>query len=242
MLESPLILSSVRFILITRSGCSKKNSHRKETLNEKSISIVGILASDLTGPCLFPGTHKYVCFISRSLFQAAVTKCSVWTQPDTGKQIWSLEWLTQLSHRWARSYRARIGRGPAFCFLFLVLKRRFLLQRKKCPVNCAEILVSTPSLTKLTKGFLWVGKSYWSWNPPLSVKKQNSFCAMNIRKDYCIDFCFVLFLLNEEKLCLRVAYFTGVNLNDATPLEQTVLTGFQLYLALGWNLKKWKPK
>lgn len=56
---------------------------------------------------------------------------------------------------------------------------------------------------------------------------------MNIRKDYCIDFCFVLFLLNEEKLCLRVAYFTGVNLNDPTPLEQTVLTGFQLYLALG---------
>lgn len=63
---------------------------------------------------------------------------------------------------------------------------------------------------------------------------------MNIRKDYCIAFCFVfvLFLLNEEKLCLRVAYFTGVNLNDPTPLEQTVLTGFQLYLALGWNLKK----
>lgn len=107
LLESPLILSTVRFILITRSGCSKKHNHRKETLNEKSISLVGIIASYLTGPCLFPGTHKYVCFISRSLFQAAVTKCSVWTQSDTGKQIWSLEWLTQLSNRFARSYRSQ---------------------------------------------------------------------------------------------------------------------------------------
>lgn len=107
LFKSPLILSTVRFVLITRSGCSQKHNHRKETLNEKSISIVGILASDLTGPCLLPGTHKYVCFISRSLFQAAVTKCSVWTQSDTGKQIWSLEWLTQLSNRCARSYRSQ---------------------------------------------------------------------------------------------------------------------------------------
>lgn len=41
-----------------------------------------------------------------------------------------------------------IGRGLSFLvfvlFWFLVLKR-FLLQRKKIPVNSAELLVSTPS-------------------------------------------------------------------------------------------------
>lgn len=43
---------------------------------------------------------------------------------------------------------------------------------------------------------------------PLSVEvlKAELICAMNIRKDYCIVF-FVCFLLNEERLCLRVAYF-----------------------------------
>lgn len=39
--------------------------------------IAGIPASYFTGPCLFPGTHKCVYFVSRSLSQAAVPKCSV---------------------------------------------------------------------------------------------------------------------------------------------------------------------
>lgn len=40
---------------------------------------------------------------------------------------------------------------------------------------------------------------------------------MNVRRLLYSDFFF--FLLNEEKLCLRVAYFMGVNLNDSIPLE-----------------------
>lgn len=39
----------------------------------------------------------------------------------------------------------------------------------------------------------------------VEVLKAELICAMNIRKDYCIVF--FCFLLNEERLCLRVAYF-----------------------------------
>lgn len=78
------------------------------------------------------------------------------------------------------------------------------------------------------------------------VLKAELICAMNIRKDYCIAFfifilfCF-FFLWNEEKLCLRVAYFYWSKSEWSYSIGvKLVLTGFHLYLASGWNLeKKW---
>lgn len=126
-----MILSTVRFILVTRSGCSKKHNHRKETLNEKSISLVGILACILLGHVCFLVLIN-VCFISRSLSRLLLQSV-LCGHRQTGQQVWSLEWLMQLSDRFARSSRSQDRQRTClwFWFSFLVLKRRFLLQKKK---------------------------------------------------------------------------------------------------------------
>lgn len=88
LLQSPSFQSTVRFILMTRSGCLKKNTCRYTTTGKKSLKkkrkhlIVGILASCFTGPCLFPGTHKCMYFISRSLSPSCCYK-SILLNVDT---------------------------------------------------------------------------------------------------------------------------------------------------------------
>lgn len=150
---------------MTTSGCFKKKKkiqpRERNLLRKKKHLIVGILASCFTGPRLFPGTHKCMYFISRSLSPSCCYKsvlCCPWVQSDPCSRsgvCGSQRGLTLRSPLPAAE--TMTGRGLAFWVLCFGFKeKRSLLQRK-----CSELCRNTGFYTILKEnlgGFLGIEK------------------------------------------------------------------------------------
>lgn len=135
--------------------------------------------------------------------------CCVQMHLYTLKQIWSLVWLKQLQNRGTViAAKTIISRG-LFWFLFCFLVLEILITNKKSPVNLAEILVPTPSQRGRVFGIenksglprCKILQSVEFWEPDSPVQWTWG------KTTACVCLLYFVFLLNEEKACLRVPYF-----------------------------------
>lgn len=103
----------------------------------------------LTGPCLFPGTHEYMYFISRSFPNLLLSK-SILLSVETVIHFLKAGLESGVAKAAILKLRntfiaaeTMLGKGLSFwVFVFFVLKRKgcfFFFYCKEMPVNCADL-------------------------------------------------------------------------------------------------------